>query len=453
MKNNKHQKSSSLSNMEDKLFGNYNRNELNANSNRSDASSNLLAKSHGSVATYMSPSKTKLSFNQYSYGMNELNSNVKTKTMDFSSVLGRLVNSTGNSNINNSYFISDFQHQASTNNFTELELLKNNFSILSPKNRLKNPTSFLSDLESSQNILIKESPLRDYSLKESFKESFKPPPQIATIKNREKVAIRNKRLFINQAINLPKINYKVNSKIKPPEIRNSENKIKELVHKNLMKTLVSPNKSIHETDENSQITFENNTKSDLSEVEQNLITETLVRELDEDGTIKHLQKLKKQMNKFDLQIKNKKDNSSKENSVASSISSDYDQHIEIKTKKDIQNLKKSIIDIRKSENIPPAYPVLSELHRKIQNSYFENDKNYKNLKNIFSQYKRSLILDRNYENKNYGKLYLLNKNSLFQINNCVSYPMMMQDSNILAKIYNLNTHKLEMTAKKYKEKD
>lgn len=114
-----------------------------------------------------------------------------------------------------------------------------------------------------------------------------------------------------------------------------------------------------------------------------------------------------------------------------------------KTKKEIEQIKNTIKDIMKRRfDFSDEY--LNDLHKKLQKKIIDVDPNYESVKNKYSQYKQQKILAKK-ECETAMKLHVMNKNPIMQVNNSVTFPMIINDPMLLASVYNLNMFNLEYT--------
>jgi hypothetical protein len=115
-----------------------------------------------------------------------------------------------------------------------------------------------------------------------------------------------------------------------------------------------------------------------------------------------------------------------------------------KTKNEIEKIKNKIKDtLKRRFDFSDEY--LNDLHKKLQKKIINVDRNYENVKNKYEQYKQQKILGKK-DHETAMKLHVMNRNPILQINNMVSFPMIINDPMLLASIYNVNMYNLEYTS-------
>lgn len=394
---------------------------------------------NNSTVTFFDPPKTKLHFYQYGYGGEDNNKGVNTKYIDFSSLIST-------SNLNEtpiSNRTSRLKNMKSKSVCTQSELIGIPNNINRPENR-----------------------------------AFKPPPQMDTIKNREKRTIRNKKLSVDEII-LPKINYitqkgsyGVKENLKVPDIWKSDYKIREQVQQNYMKTLLhsnshsnspsrgsfidefEPEKNMVEEDSNDD-SYESGKDSSEKSHNSSLDSRKLIEKIEKD--IPNLDVFRRVSNIYDHFMneqaereENKNNHPLRKQRKLKTI--DRDQEFEIRVKKkEIKNLKNES-DRLSNNQFGKEHEYLNALFHKVEKDHLRKDETYRKLKDAYEKYKmRNILNDKDFSMN--SKLYVLNKNPLFQINNMTSFPNLVEDSNILANIYNINMYRLEKMANKYKERE
>lgn len=112
----------------------------------------------------------------------------------------------------------------------------------------------------------------------------------------------------------------------------------------------------------------------------------------------------------------------------------------------VDKIKRDINAIRHSQ-FKHKYDFLNALHRSVQKKVIEGDQEYEKAKNVYSQYKQKKILA-NKDHAVSSKLYLLNKNPYFEINNLITFPHIIADKSLLANIYQVNMYRLQTKNKK-----
>jgi hypothetical protein len=347
--------------------------------------------------TYALPPITKLNF--FNNDKKNQNFNVKLKQMDFKSILERNNENVGSqSNIFN----------------------KNSFRSISTN----------ADLISNASI-ENLSQRNDRQL---------------TIKNRNKRVIRNSKLFLKDKIFSPRTYEYTVDKFKVPEIAWADCKIKEKVaHAEMKRNKLQSGSEVIESLGNDEEYKEDNADSSDSEQNDKLSSSNFSRsrvekQINEDDDFSNI--LDKHKDSVFQKILNEK----------SGIDSDinyynYDKDIKIKTKAEVQRMRRELGDIRRSQ-FDNQNDFLNALHKKVQKEAFRKSMDYQNLKEVFTQYKQKKILD-NQDCSISSKLYLINKNPLFEINTNVKFPHFISDADVLAGIYNINMYKLGNMSQKY----
>lgn len=114
-----------------------------------------------------------------------------------------------------------------------------------------------------------------------------------------------------------------------------------------------------------------------------------------------------------------------------------------KTNLEIEKIKDGIKGIlRRRFDFSDNY--LNNIHKKLQKTIIKVDPQYKKLKNKYYQYNQQKILAKK-DHETAMELHMLNKNPILQVNNMVSFPMIVNDPMLLANIYNINMFNLEFT--------
>lgn len=117
----------------------------------------------------------------------------------------------------------------------------------------------------------------------------------------------------------------------------------------------------------------------------------------------------------------------------------------LKTKTEINKIKKKINEIKK-KRFDFKSEFLNDVHKRLQKKAFELNPDYQSTKDVLHKYKQEKILEK-YDFNISSRLYLQNRNPIFQVNNMISFPQMIDDPVFLANIYNVNMYKLETSAK------
>jgi len=127
---------------------------------------------------------------------------------------------------------------------------------------------------------------------------------------------------------------------------------------------------------------------------------------------------------------------------------DFDPHeVEpnIKTKTEIGKIKNKINDLKKKRyDFKNEY--LNDVHKRLEKKAFEINPDYQSTKDIYLKYRQEKVLQKP-DFSIASRLYLHNRNPIFQINNMISFPLMIDDPAFLANIYNVNMYKIETAVK------
>jgi hypothetical protein len=182
-------------------------------------------------------------------------------------------------------------------------------------------------------------------------------------------------------------------------------------------------------------------KNSATATSENFLDEDKIQKLDDSGVLKpvkyesvYFKSIKKIQNETNLP------NPAKLNPADISLTEIEPQH---KTKNEIEQIKNSIKDIMKRRfDFSDEY--LNDLHKKLQKKIIDVDPNYESVKNKYAQYQQQKILAKR-ECDTAVKLHIMNKNPIMQVNNMVTFPMIINDPMLLASIYNVNMFNLEFT--------
>jgi len=154
-----------------------------------------------------------------------------------------------------------------------------------------------------------------------------------------------------------------------------------------------------------------------------------------------------------IDINNKINNNSKNDLEINNIKDHdfevYEVQPNVKTTNEINKIKNQLIKIRKSK-FDYKNDFLNDIHKNLQKKACEINEDYENCKDILLQYRQEKILEKK-EYKIFTKLHIKNRNPIFQINNMITFPEMINDPVLLADIYNINMYKMEnkMEIKKF----
>ena len=110
-----------------------------------------------------------------------------------------------------------------------------------------------------------------------------------------------------------------------------------------------------------------------------------------------------------------------------------------KIKNELNNLRKSRFDFKSN--------YLNDIHKKLEKKAFEINPDYQNTKDVYAKYQQDKIIDKK-DFRLSSRLYMMNRNPIFQINNMISFPNMINDPIFLANIYNVNMFKIESSTNK-----
>lgn len=277
----------------------------------------------------------------------------------------------------------------------------------------------------------------DYSSSnfESSKNQIKP--------SNDKSKITRKSIILldqNAGLNLKKIDKE--KLIQSIYDINSQRKIEENKNKNNNKNDKNDAAAYNTSDKNT-ITDEDtkSAKTNSEATSEHFIDEDKIQKLDDSGVLKpvkyesvYFKSLKK------IQGENNLPNPARLNPAEISLVDIEPQH---KTKKEIEKVKNSIKDIMKRRfDFNDEY--LNDLHKKLQKKLIDVDPNYESVKNKYAQYSQQKILGKK-EFETAMELHVMNKNPIMQVNNMVTFPMIINDPMLLASIYNVNMFNLEYT--------
>jgi hypothetical protein len=93
--------------------------------------------------------------------------------------------------------------------------------------------------------------------------------------------------------------------------------------------------------------------------------------------------------------------------------------------------------------------VIGVLQRQAMKKRMKENKLYRLVKDPHNQLKQKKILSIN-DCSIFSKMYLLNNNPIFEINNNIALPFILNDSNLLANVYHVNLYKLKNMKQKLK---
>jgi hypothetical protein len=296
------------------------------------------------------------------------------------------------------------------------------------------------------------------------------------LKNRDKIVIRNKRLSLEKEIELPTINYKINKKLRAPEMWQRGQEIKMQVETNLEKhinfkktyghylssdrskkdtTVLHTERTVHTKNmsRNSSFSFHNSLTGDSSMIIKSTINEKDLHHpvYDRFSNPFNIASEVAQQRISAFSIRKPLDESEMEKSKfhdphGAMYDNDFNYNISSN-----ENIQKELEKIRNSQ-FTHKYDFLNALHKKVQNSFKRKSAEYKNVKDVYSQYKQRKILDK-YDYAVSSNLYVMNQNPMFQINNDIAFPVYLEDPNILGNVYDVNMYNLRNLTEKYVQRE
>jgi hypothetical protein len=128
---------------------------------------------------------------------------------------------------------------------------------------------------------------------------------------------------------------------------------------------------------------------------------------------------------------------------------DYEDET-IRKQVEIANVKSELQEIQNTQNTEATYSdeVLGTLHRQVQTKKTRENKYYRFVKDPRTQLMQKKILSTS-DCSIFSKLYLLNKNPLLEINEMISLPYILTDSDLLANVHHVNMYKMKNMKDKY----
>jgi hypothetical protein len=115
---------------------------------------------------------------------------------------------------------------------------------------------------------------------------------------------------------------------------------------------------------------------------------------------------------------------------------------DIKKQAEILEAKKEINELKFGKP-KKKYSILNTLHKEQTNKLKKNNTEYRELKDPAVQVKLKRIINTK-EHTIFSRLYVLNNNPVFTLNGMTSYPFILNDTNMLANVYNVNLYKLRL---------
>jgi hypothetical protein len=266
------------------------------------------------------------------------------------------------------------------------------------------------------------------------------------LKNKEnKDNIFRKKNFSGQDIVLPTINYKINKRLTVPNLYTQESNIKKIINEK-MKLRLGKKKSI-KLRKKSDFSDRNVNKSDSgnSESFSSISDQDEDEKSDNDIEIFKINTSSNNLSRDLRQILKKNniefhENKSKGNHIVNDIDDDL-------TIKKIEKIKKELEVIQQSE-ISHKNEYVKNLFVRLQNKYKKNNPKYKEVKNILSLYENSKALKKS-DFAIISKIYVKILNPVFQINNMISFPDFIKDKNILTHFMEKNKTGMDQMTKKY----
>jgi len=247
-----------------------------------------------------------------------------------------------------------------------------------------------------------------------------------TIKNRERVVLRNKKLIINKDMELPKISYIVDS-----SLRVSDNP------QEIIKYKVEINKLINDNDSN---IFLNN--NEISPICQKLEENHSISKINSHRFNRNDSSSKFLSHRSQIPAKNLKQIHSNSNifnsplvlppsSNMTFVKKTFNPKPENKRQELLNDLDK--MRVSQYEN---SHEYLNDMHFKIKN----NLNLIKKKKEVFSMLKESKPLKEYFMD---GKLYVKNKAPMYQINEAINFPKIFDDKILIEKVYHENMENLK----------
>ncbi len=325
--------------------------------------------------------------------------------------------------------------------------IKSDIKILENKN--KNFKSNKKLIKQEKNINIWKGGIKNKNNKKNSKRnSFDSKTKLGL----EEINNIKQKILLNSNINinLDKINknslihnmYDINNVdiIKKKYMKNYETLEKNnIIQGSVCDTILESNKKRLSQIEDMK---ENENKSSMESTSQVFIDDDKIQKLDDSGILKP----NKYESVYFKSIKKIEEESSMPKIAKISLNENYliDMESQNKTKNEIEKIKNKIKDtLKRRFDFSDEY--LNDLHKKLQKKIINVDRNYENVKNKYEQYKQQKILGKK-DHETAMKLHVMNRNPILQINNMVSFPMIINDPMLLASIYNVNMYNLEYTS-------
>jgi hypothetical protein len=267
--------------------------------------------------------------------------------------------------------------------------------------------------------------------------------KLETIKNREKYIIRNKKLAIENEQIFPRNEYKMTN-ITPNDFYKTQIRIQRKLNKLSMELVDTKGEKEEDSNRNlikraSQESIKSQRTIRSQETIDNLQTEDLEKLRKSIPTVLNPNR--------NLCIRLK--DSLKEN-PGNNVAIESDR-----SRKDLNQIQNEIRNIRKSQFSEldkkikfQSSPEIKDLMKNIKNKHLRKSIAYKESKDIYEQYKQHMLLKKE-DFARGSKLYMLNNNPIFQINNQISVPLMLGDSQIMADLFAVNMFKLDHVNRRY----
>jgi hypothetical protein len=246
----------------------------------------------------------------------------------------------------------------------------------------------------------------------------------------ESYKFRNKKLEMEKQLKLPQVGYLVTN-LRAPYVGSIQAVIKE-------KLLISKLEKAPTQEEMDKIFKEQR------ELRRRKSLESFISELSED-TDEKLEQIMQADPKHSLQGR-------RDVTIHQKVSRQILEERGIKSRDDFEDdtIRKQVdiadlrIELQSIQNTQPTYSsdILDVMHRQVEKKKLRENKVYKKIKDPKTQLLQKKILNVK-DCTIFSKLYLLNNNPLMQINEMISLPYILNDSNLLANIYHVNLYKLK----------
>jgi hypothetical protein len=234
---------------------------------------------------------------------------------------------------------------------------------------------------------------------------------------------RNKKLSMEQELNLPRVGYCVKN-IKVPVMMTINNNIKKQIkNSDYIRTETKEERTM------SMLDYSNSSCDDScvgDDVADSKIDDIICNSANMKLAMKRDQTIYKKAKIETFKLQN---------------DDDFEDDT-IKKQAEILEAKKEINDI-KFGKLKSRYSILNTLHKEETNKLKRNNTEYRELKDPAVQVKMKRIINTK-EPTIFSKLYVLNNNPVFTLNGMTSYPFILNDTLMLANVYNVNLYKLRL---------